>query len=184
MGPEDEDFARFLEALSPDEDEGGRRYISIHKRLVGFFSVKGISDPEKAADEVIKRAGRKIRGGVDVPDVEKYCLGIARNVAKEEWRHEQRKSKLFIRFIQGLANNTAEEVEKIEHVFKPCFEQLEEEDQELLVAYCQIPGDQSHAEHRLLLAERMGKTLRSIRTRVSRLRDKLAACVEERSKGR
>src|SRR5215218_2968977 len=130
MGPEDEDFARFLEALSPDEDEGGRRYISIHKRLVGFFSVRGVSDPEKAADEVIKRAGGRIRGGADVPDVEKYCLGIARNVAREEWRRERREKERFIRFIQGLAHHTAEEVEKIEHVFKPCFEQLEDEDRE------------------------------------------------------
>src|SRR5215210_6592952 len=167
MSPEAEDLAQFLEALSPDKDEGEGHYISIHKKLVGFFRVRGISDPEKAADETIKRAGRRIRSGADVPDVENYCLGIARNVAHEEWRREQRERERFTRFIQSLDNNTAEEVEKIERVFRPCFEELEAEEQELLEDYCRIPEGLSHAEHRRLLAERMGKTVRSIRTRVS-----------------
>ena len=184
MSPEKEDFARFLKALSPDEEEGGRRYISIHERLVRFFSVKELSDPGKAADEVIRRAGRKIRDGADVPNVEKFCFGIARNVVWEEWRRKQRERERYVRFIDGLAHDSAEEVERIEHVFKPCFERLEDEERELLEAYCRIPEGMSKAEYRLQLAEKMGKTLRSIRTRVSRLRDKLAACVEEPSKNR
>lgn len=184
MSPEDEDFARFLESLSPDKDEAGHRYIFIHKKLTGFFSVRGVSDPADAADEVIKRAGRKIRGEAEVPDVERYCLGIARNVAKEEWRREERESTRFIRFIQGLANDTAAEVERIERILKPCFEKLDDEDRKLLVAYCRIPEGVSRAEHRRRLAEKMGITVRALRIRISRLRDELADCVKEGSENR
>lgn len=184
MNSDGDDLAPFLEALSPDQDEAGDRYVHIQKKLIGFFNMRGVSDPAKAADEVIKRAGIRVRGGADVPDMERYCLGIARNVAKEEWRREQRESAGFVDFIQSLANDTAEEVERIESILKPCFELLEEDDRELLAAYCRIAEGLSAAEHRRRLAGKVGKTMRALRTHVSRLRDKLAACVETRLKSR
>src|SRR2546423_6723938 len=46
-----EAFARFLEFLSPDTEEAGRRYTRLHEKLVGFFSLRGISDSLSAADE-------------------------------------------------------------------------------------------------------------------------------------
>src|SRR5215213_5919542 len=51
-----EALARFLEALSPDPKEAGLRYARLHKKLVGFFSLKGIPDPASAADETLDRA--------------------------------------------------------------------------------------------------------------------------------
>lgn len=175
-------FARFLESLSPDEEEACRLHIRLEKKLVGLFGMRGVSDTAGATHETIKRAAEKIAGGANVPDTENFCLGIARNVAKEWWRRERREEAVFRRFMDSLADDSAEEVERIEHVLKPCFEGLKDEEQELLTAYCSIPEGVPAAEHRRQLADKLGITLGALRIQISRLRDRLEECVEGRLK--
>jgi DNA-directed RNA polymerase specialized sigma24 family protein len=182
MSPDD--FAQFLKRLSPDADEAERRYVSLQKKLIGFLGMRDVSDPARDAAETLDRAAVRISRGANVPDVVNYCIGIARNVASESWRRERREDTVFRRFIDSLADGSAEEVERIQHMLKPCFENLEAESQELLVSYCRIPEGQSHAEHRRRLSEKMGITVRALRTQVSRLRDRLEDCVEGRSENR
>lgn len=174
-------FSRFLESLSPDAEEAGRRYARLHKKLVGFFSLKGIYDPASAADETIDRAALKIAAGAPVPDADKYSLGIARNIAKEKYRSAQRESTTFLTFIENLADAADEEVERIYQVLKPCFEQLSSEEQQLLLAYCQVLQGRARAEHRRQLAEAMTTTVLALRMRVTRLRSNLTDCVTKRS---
>lgn len=174
-------FARFLKQLSPDTDEAGRRYTGLHKKLTGFFSMKGLSDPVSAADETIDRAVLKVNAGTVVPDVEKYCLGIARNIAKERSRLAQREHTAFHRFIEDLSNSSAEQVERIYNILKPCFEQLAVEERQLLMMYCHEIQGRARAEHRRRLAETMKMTLLALRVRVTRLRNSLTDCVRKRS---
>jgi hypothetical protein len=176
-----EALARFLESLSLDTEEAGRRYTRLHERLVGFFRLKGISDPASAADETIDRAALKIIAGTPVPDADKYCLGIARNLAKEKYRSEQRESSAFLKFFETLADATNEQVERIYRILKPCFEQLASEEQELLLAYCQVPRGRARAEHRRHLAEIRKTTVLALRMRVTRLRNILTDCVKKLS---
>src|SRR5436309_3407983 len=98
--PDFNPFARFLERLAPDPEEADRRFMRLHKKLTGFFRLKGISDPESAADDTIDRAVIKIAAGAVVPDVEKYCLGIARNIAKEKYRLFNREELALRKFSQ------------------------------------------------------------------------------------
>lgn len=176
-----EDFARFLERLSPDAEEANRRYIRLHEKLVGFFYLRGIAATGQAADDTLDRAAVKICAGTPVPDVPKYCLGIARNVASEMYRREQRERATFLLFLQNLADNSDEEIERIQRILKPCFDQLATEEQELLAAYCQIFRGRARAEHRRQLAETMNTTVPSLRMRVTRLRTILTACAKKRS---
>jgi DNA-directed RNA polymerase specialized sigma24 family protein len=182
MSPED--FARFLESLSPDREVAGRLYIRLQKKLGGLFGMKGISDTTGATAETIKRATERLVGGADVPDMERFCHGIARNVAKEWWRRERREELAFRGFIDSLADDSSEEVERIEHVLKPCFERLKSEEQNLLVSYCSVPEGMSSAEHRRQLAEAQGITVGALRIQVSRLRDRLEECVKGRLRDR
>ncbi len=176
-----EAFTRFLECLSPDAEEAGQRYTRLHGKLTGFFRMRGIADPMSAADETLDRAMTKIMDGADVPSVDKYCMGIARNIVKERLRLPQREATAFTNFIEYF--NTAdgqEELQKIYLIQKPCFEQLSDEDQKLLVAYCQVERGRARAEHRRKLAEIRQTTLLALRMRVTRLRVSLADCVEKR----
>jgi DNA-directed RNA polymerase specialized sigma24 family protein len=177
------DLARFLEIFSPDVEEACRCYTRLHEKLVGFFNMKGISDPVSAADETLDRAIIKINAGTPVPDVGKYCLGIARNVAREYLRRTQRESSAFLNFIKDLNDNSSEEVERISGILKPCFEQLALEERKLLLAYCHVMRGGERAEHRRQLAEIMKTTVLALRMRVTRLRTILTDCVRKRSNG-
>jgi hypothetical protein len=176
-----ESFAQFLGFLSPDTEEAGRQYTRLHEKLTGFFCLKGISDPVNAADETIDRAAIKIAAGVAVPDVNKYCSGIARNIAKERFRRAIREDSTFHRFVEDIASYSDEEVERIERVLKPCFEALTPEDQSLLLAYCQVMRGRARAEHRRKVAEDLQSTVLALRMRVTRLRSNLAECVKKHS---
>jgi hypothetical protein len=176
-----EAFARFLESFSPEPEEAGRHYTRLHQKLVGLFSMKGLSDPVSAADETIDRAALKINAGTPVPDVSKYCLGIARNIAKERLRRTQRESSAFLNFVNDLSSVTDEQLERIYTILKPCFEQLTGEEQQLLMSYCQVMRGQARAEHRRQLAESMKTSMLALRMRVTRLRIILANCVEKRT---
>ncbi|MDX6694577.1 MAG: hypothetical protein QOF02_2180 [Blastocatellia bacterium] len=177
-----EAFARFLESLSPEPEEAARHYTRLHQKLAGLFSMKGLPDPLSAADETIDRAALKINAGTPVPDVGKYCLGIARNIVKERLRRTQRESPAFLNFVNDLSSATDEQLERIYNILKPCFEQLAGEEQQLLVSYCQVMRGQARAEHRRQLAETMKTTMLALRMRVTRLRTSLTNCVEKRTK--
>ncbi|HEX8456463.1 MAG TPA: hypothetical protein VF656_04000 [Pyrinomonadaceae bacterium] len=177
-----ETFALFLGTLSPDAEEAGVRYTRLHEKLTGFFSMKGIAEPTSAADETIDRAAIKICEGAPVPDAAKYCIGIARNIARERWRHEQRESNAFLNFVADLADQSDEEVERIQRLLKPCFESLAVEEQSLIQAYCQVLRGRSRAEHRRQLAQDMKTTVLALRMRVTRLRGILTKCVEKHAK--
>jgi predicted transcriptional regulator of viral defense system len=176
-----EAFAKFLEFLSTDTEEAARRYMRLHEKLVGFFNMKGISDSPGAADETIDRAVIKMAAGTPVSDVNHYCSGIARNLAKERLRQMQRENSAFRNFIEHLANSSEEQVERIYHILKPCFDQLASEEQNLLVAYCQVIRGSARIVHRRRLAETMQTTMLALRMRVTRLRKTLTDCVRKSS---
>lgn len=176
-----EHFARFLELLAPEPEAAGHRYTALHKKLIGFFRMKGISDPENATDETIDRAVLKIGTGVAVPDVVLYCLGIARNIAKEKYRIMHREHLISQNYIGESDNSSADYVERIYRILKPCFEQLAVEEQQLLLAYCQDVQGRARAQSRRELAEMMKITVSALRIRVTRLRNSLTDCVQKQS---
>lgn len=178
-----DDFTRFLELLSSTSggEDGGACYIRLYRKLEGLFAMKGVRDTAGAAAAVIDVAVRRIAEGVPVPDVGKYCMGIARNVARDWLRRERREVKSFLKFLEDLDNGSAEPMDRIDQVLRPCFEALPNPDRELLVAYCHVMRGRARAEHRRELAAAMNTTVPALRMRVKRLRKTLTECVEKSS---
>jgi hypothetical protein len=81
-----------------------------------------------------------------------------------------------------LSDDSDEEIARIERVLKPCFEQLSDDERELLLGYCQVLRGRARAEHRRELAETKKTTVLALRMRVTRLRGILGECVEKRSR--
>ena len=123
----------------------------------------------------------KIDAGAVVPDVNKYCFGFARNISKERLRLMHRENSAFHKFIEDLSNSSAEQVERIYSILKPCFEQLALEERQLLLAYCHEIRGRARAEHRRQLAEKKNTTVLALRVKVTRLRNSLTDCVRKRS---
>lgn len=176
-------FKHFLELLSSSHggEDPGLCYIRLYRRLEGFFNMRGVCDTAGAADATIDTAVRKIAEGTPVPDAEKYCMGIARNIAREWLRRERRELNAFLQYMAELDNGSGEQVERIERVLRPCFELLDAEDQALLVAYCRVLRGHARAEHRRELAASMNTTVQGLRMQVTRLRKGLTDCAGKRS---
>ena len=176
-------FTSFLRKLSPDgaEKERCEIYLKLQDRLINFFTIKGITDPAGATYETIDRAIVNIGAGAVVPDVTRYCFGIARHIASEKYRILQRETSAFRAFVDAVNNSCSELVDRIYTALKPCFEQLNESERQLLVRYFGEAEGESRAERRRQLAKTKDTSMQALRLRVMRLRKDLANCVEKRT---
>src|SRR5215213_2476403 len=175
-------FTALLTFLCPeDSNEANRHYLRLHQKLTGYFRLKGMSDPIHDAEDTLDRAGKKILEGVPIPDIDRFCMGIARNVVLERSRNRRREESVFRHFFEHSQNDNTL-VDRITNLMKPCFEKLDSDDRDLLNSYCKIPPGKSRAEHRLRLAESLKSTIAALRIRVTRLRRELEDCVKALSK--
>jgi DNA-directed RNA polymerase specialized sigma24 family protein len=180
----DQPFTVFLTFLCPDDpDEATRRYLRLERKLEGYFRLRGMIDPVRDAEDTLDRAAQKIAAGVSVPEVDKFCIGIARNVVLERLRQRKREQSAFLEFLDSNQNNNTEAVvERITKLMRPCFDRLPQEDRDVLHSYCKVPEGISQAEHRRQLAKKLKSTIEALRIRVTRLRRKLEECVKALSK--
>lgn len=178
----DQHFTILLKFLAPDDpEEAGRRYLRLHEKLEGYFRLRGVADPVGCADEVLDRAARRLAEGAEVPDIDKFCLGIARFIIKEHWRIDTRESAAFLEFLDRNAGVSQDDLDRFS-LMQSCFDQLPQNDRELLKSYCAAPGGRARAEHRRKLAEDRHSNVSAVRIRVTRLRRGLDDCVREMSR--
>lgn len=149
----------------------------LHQKLEGYCRFNGIADPGAAADESLDRAARRIAEGTEIPDINKFCLGIARFIVMEEWRRKNRESEAFAKFSETQSVSEAE-LEYLK-LMKECFSQLPEYDREFLNSYCTGPTGRLRAEYRRKLADRLQMSMTAMRIRVMRLRQGLEGCVKK-----
>ena len=173
-------YPLLLRALCPDDpDEAIRRYQVLHQKLEGLFRLRGMYDPVTDADETCDRAEEKLAEGYDIPDISRFCMGVARNIVYERLRDKRRQESAFLNFLEYSQDKSVEEtVEKITKLMKPCFAQLAEDDRNVLTSYCKIPPGVDRAEHRRKLAASLDSSIAALRIRIARLRDRLGACVK------
>lgn len=175
-------FNALLNFLSPDDpDEANRQYLRLHQKLAGYFTLKGMSDPINDAEDALERAGKRILEGVPIPDIDRFCMGIARNIVHERLRKKEREKSAFLHFLENSQNDNTL-LERIMKLMKQCFERLPAEDRDLLHSYCKVPPGISRSEHRLQLAEKLKLSIAALRIRVTRLRRALERCVKLLSK--
>ena len=177
----DQHFARLITFLCPDDpEEAGRRYLRLHQKLAGYLQFRGVADPTAAADEALDRAGRRIAEGAEVPDIDRFCLGIARFIIKEGWRLNNRESAAFLQFL-AQHDHPSDEVDRFS-LMKMCFEKLPHNDKQLLTLYCAAPAGRARAKYRVELAEQLNFSVTAMRVRVTRVRHSLDDCVKELSR--
>lgn len=176
-------YPLLLRALCPDDpDEAIRRYQVLHQKLEGFFRLRGMYDPVTDADETCDRAEEKLGKGFNIPDITRFCMGVAKNIVHERLRNRKREEWAWLELIgYSQDKSTAAVVEKIMNLMKPCFEELPEDDQELLIEYCKV-SPRERAQHRCTLAENLKLSIAALRIRVTRLRRRLQDCVKRLSK--
>ena len=178
----DQHFRILLTFLCPDDpEEAGRRYLRLHQKLEGYLRTRGVADTAAAADETLDRAAKRIADGAEVPNINNFCLGIARFIIMEGWRVNTRESNAFLEFLEQHEHATADQIDRLSFM-KSCFEQLPLYERNLLNSYCAAPRGQARAQHRRELAERLELSVSALRIRVTRLRQGLDDCLKELSR--
>ena len=171
-------FETLLIHLDTDRERAGERYEVIRYRLLRFFTCRGSARPDELADETIDRVSRKLAAGetIRVPEIERYFLGVARNVLREAWDEESRRNATGLGAEADRPAPSPEPEAAIVVCLERCLEALPPESRDLLLRYYAADGA-AKAETRKAIARGLGVGATALRLRLLRLRAKLERCI-------
>jgi DNA-directed RNA polymerase specialized sigma24 family protein len=179
-------FDNFLLHLSADRERAAERYNKLQQSLISFFAGRGSSDPESRASETIEILCRQVAEGRVFEDLEKYSIGVARNVLlKERERSSSKQVSLDdlqtdydLRFSSPPQPSLAEkEVNEGLHqeCMRSCVGDLPETDRLLITKYSGAGGHDRGTREELAKEARV--SLDALRVRVHRIRSALKRCL-------
>ncbi len=164
---------RLLDRLGTNREIAAREYEAIRRRLIDFFDRRGARSPEALADEALDRVARRLDEGQIVEHLRGYCYGVAKRVLLE-WEKQRARERAALRDLQPAfaSDEVSSNVEARVACLERCLRDLPDESRELIVGYYQGAG-RSHLEGRKLLADRLGITYTTLKTRAHRIRARL-----------
>lgn len=176
----EESLERLLRALDPDRERAGLRYQRLRGRLIWFFEFRQSAHADELADEVLNRLAMRLAEGEAVASIEAYSYGVARLLALEAARRDQRQMaahQAYARDIQRAADTTDESL--LQHAMEQCLRRRSRTERRLLADYYAGSG-RAQIEARQQLATSMRLSPGALRKRVFRLREAVEACVRAR----
>jgi DNA-directed RNA polymerase specialized sigma24 family protein len=174
----EESLNKLLEALDPHRQRAAEQYEHVRRSLIRYFHWRGMSFPERDADETIDRVACKL-GEVRVDDVYKYILGVARNVAHESLRARSMEQTQLAESVSFSSETPADAAfaRRVE-CCEACLAALPPQQRDLVLAYYE--GEkQVKIENRRQLAEKTGIPIERLRIQVHRIREKLELCIKQ-----
>lgn len=168
-------FNKLLEALDLDRQRAAEQYEHLRRSLIRYFDWRGCVEAETHADETIDRVIRKLSEGPKLDDLYTYALGVARNVARESIRAQQ-KEKALIGLSPMNAWTVDEDSENRFDCFENCLERLPSAKREFIVAYYE-GSKRAKIVNRQRLADKLGIPINRLRIQVHRIREKLEDCI-------
>ncbi|HEV2990647.1 MAG TPA: hypothetical protein VG759_19580 [Candidatus Angelobacter sp.] len=174
-----EHFSRLLARLSPQRERAWQEYASLRKKLVMFFEPR--ADAEEMAEDVLDRIARK-DGSYSIINVAEFAFGVARNLRKEMYRRDSARvsatdDSSFPVEPSGPESGLIASIdnEKKRRCFSICIQQLSAEERRLILEY--FPDDEEPPdERRQRLAAELKISSGALRTRMTRLRERLELC--------
>src|SRR5207249_169359 len=112
------------------------RYEHLRRSLMRYFDWRGSIHAERDADDTIDRVARKLCEGRLVDELYSYALGVARNVALESLRLQQ-KEQASVDVSPTVSSNPREDegFDRQFDCFESCLAQLPSAKRELILAY-------------------------------------------------
>lgn len=171
-----EALEKLLTTFSDDKRAAATAYADLRDSLIRFFQLRGVSDPDEAADETLDRIPERINPTTKKDDVKFIAFSIAKFVFLEKIRQEQKQKAAAEGFYeQRAAPQSLGEADGFE-ILRECFQSLYDRERALLLEYfADLPSHQLSA-HRQHMAERERLDLNALRNRISRLRKRLEDC--------
>ena len=183
-------FDLLLARLDPDPDEAAKRYEHLQESLITFFEYHNCNSPEDLVDDTMNRVARNLSEGKEIysNNPASYFYGVARNVLRQWWE-EKGKEPLALDDVMANRLTVAEgeslrlERERFENELRlsclsSCLAKLPDINRGMILRYYE--GETSvKIVNRKLLAENLGISVKSLRVRALRVREKLERCVSE-----
>jgi RNA polymerase sigma factor (sigma-70 family) len=172
----------FLQALSPDKEEANRRYLEVHKRLAHFFEeIKQLHPADELVDETIDRVCRRLSKvkSENIENIEAFCFGFARNIAREARRKLQNRRTEQIDHTKPIPDPSPLPDPDLARIrcLDSCLDRLSPEKRALILEY--YNDEKKARDNRKEMAAKYGITEVNLRQRVARTRNELEKCVEE-----
>lgn len=144
-----------------------------------FFSVRHLGAADQLADEVLDRMARRIAEGSSIETTpENFALGIARNVAREDWKRPQpRPQEIDWNRLAAPAPNQDEEaaLRCLDH----CLDQLSPDNRSSILRFYAVSNGREKISNRAMLARELGIDANALRVRMHRLRSALERCMRD-----
>lgn len=179
-------FTLFLSQFDADPEKAGAIYNTLHFKLQKYFNNQDRgrynTDHAKMADQTINRVARKLAKGIAI---EKNIFAFVHGTARLVWLEFLPKPDFVIDPADAPDRAAPEFVEEIEDermaCLRSCLVGMTKDDNErrVLLDYYGAEPDEKNKERRKSIAERLGITMGNLKTKMSRLRDKLEKCVAE-----
>lgn len=173
-----EAFDLLLARLDQDRERAGVKYEEARRKLVKFLGWWGSDSPEEHVDETINRVARKLLGGEEIVDINRYFVGVARLVYAEYVKERVRNREALAGAQLPATDEPPEHREARFECYERCLQSLPEANRDLVIKYYQA-GEGNKASSRNELAQRMGIQLNLLRIRAFRIRNTLKRCVQD-----
>lgn len=177
-----ESLNRLLAEFSEDQRQAAAAYTNLRDSLIRFFTLKGDSEPEAAADETLDRTAAKLTANTPVENITKYSFGVARLIFLERLRlaRKEKNAANFYAKKNALANDD-EETDDFQF-FRDCFRGLTAAERNFLQSYFADLPFKGLNELRHRLTEETGVSIEQMRVKIFRLRKRLENCVRQKTR--
>ncbi|MCX6628982.1 MAG: hypothetical protein NTW28_15300, partial [Candidatus Solibacter sp.] len=133
-------------------------YGKLRARMIHYFAARRCLYPDELADEVIARALRQVKAGADIPDLTRYCYGIAGNLRNEKRKKRKEEEIVGDPVAPGAGAPGRPSFEEQMLMLGECLAMVSARDRDLLREY--------YWDDRKDLAKRLGLTPNALRLRV------------------
>jgi DNA-directed RNA polymerase specialized sigma24 family protein len=174
-----EAFDTLLVHLSPDRDEAGRFYQTLHRKLVRYFEWRGVEFSEDRSDETINRVARRLEEGQVIDNLPAYIYGVARKVVNEALKEQSKKEPLEglpPKIIDDTGSRSESDPKLV--CFDSCIGGLAIESRMLILGYYQEER-RKKIQLRQELASNLRIPLNALRIRAHRIRVNLEDCIRK-----
>lgn len=159
-------------------------YNELRETLVKFFRLKGDGDSETAADLTLDRIADKMTQGVEIDDLKKYSIAVARFIFLERLNRAKRERNAADEFYSKKTVGQTDDAETDEQMrrWRECFQTLPAEERHLLKNYfAELPFAELNERRSQICAEKK-ISLNNLRLKIFRLRQLLDKCVKNKLK--
>ncbi len=175
-----ESFRILLEALKSHSNDAGGAYTNLRNSLVRYFQIKGDTEADEAADEVLDRVALKLSQNTEIKNLTAYSFGVAQIIYLERLRTAAKNKKAQTEFYAARERQSDDDLQDDLIYFRECFQKLSVEEKKFMQDYFPELPFTELTSHREKLCVEKKLSINNLRIKIYRLKQRLEDCVRRK----